>query len=570
MNVPTPTTTESFDRYSIRAQRELFQQIRDPFERMRVVRHTWRQHRGPTDEEQLADRVFSPDKYQKVADVCVFSEHETTDSQGQPRKYDLRKLAKIVRYCNERALEHEAFAALADVHTSNPGDPNPTKPRVLGYAGPYRLGLIGNRKPTWAIFTDEYRMPGEAETFNQRNRRSVELWTDRATGRMWFDPITTCGADAPRLPLPSQYALFNRADMELERYTATAPGFTTDQYNAGMACSPGGSNTTLRGQGMKWGGPDTRPPRESYESACGAPTTPTKQQYDAELGAPTKPTTPGANPMGPDDGQLTIEKIVEAVMALPPMQWAMQKMSEPEPGPGGMDELTPPASAANAPPPGAVPQPAPGGPTGGPPPGPGPEGDEYGDLDDLLGGDEGTPPGAPAGPDDDQYPEDEQERLSMAANQVTPERYAALRRAQDTLVRTVGQQQAQIQALSRESADAKRQARFAQLRADHPRFPIDDEQDVKPALYSLGGNMTDAEFDRHITTIERYAQKWVEQVRLPEGEIDRPRETSDKEQYAARRSGLAVQLYQAAAGTDNELDWEQALAAADRQLTGKP
>jgi hypothetical protein len=274
--------------------------------------------------------------------------------------------------------------------------------------------------------------------------------------------------------------------------------------------------------------------------------------------------------MGPDDGQLSIEKIVEAVMALPPMQWAMQKMSEPEPGPGGMDELTPPAGAANAPPPGAVPQPAPGGPTGGPPPGLGPEGDEYGDLDDLLGGGEGTPPGAPAGPDDDQYPEDEQERLSMAANQVTPERYAALRRAQDTLVRTVGQQQAQIQALSRESADAKRQARFAQLRADHPRFPIDDEQDVKPALYSLGGNMTDAEFDRHVTTIERYAQKWVEQVRLPEGEIDRPLETSDKEQYAARRSSLAVQLYQAAAGTDAELDWEQALAAADRQLTCKP
>ena len=80
--------------------------------------------------------------------------------------------------------------------------------------------------------------------------------------------------------------------------------------------------------------------------------------------------------------------------------------------------------------------------------------------------------------------------------------------------------------------------------------------------------MSDAEFDRHVATIERYAQKWVEPVRLPEGELDRPLETSDREQYAERRSGLAVQLYQAAAGTDGELDWEQALAAADKQLTG--
>ena len=276
--------------------------------------------------------------------------------------------------------------------------------------------------------------------------------------------------------------------------------------------------------------------------------------------------------MGPDDGQLTIDKIVEAVMALPPIQWAMQKMSEPEPGPGGMDELTPPASAASAPPPGAVPQPAPGAPPGAPgemPPGAEPEGDDYGDLDDLLGQGEGEKPGAPAGPDDDQYPEDEQEKLSMAANQITPERYAALRKAQDTLVRTVGQQQAQIQSLTRESADAKRQARFAQLRADHPRFPIDDEQDVKPALYSLGGQMSDAEFDRHIAQMERYAQRFVETVRLPEGELAVPQDPNDREQYSARRSGLAVQLYQAAAGTDAELDWEQALAQADKQLGGK-
>ena len=74
---------------------------------------------------------------------------------------------------------------------------------------------------------------------------------------------------------------------------------------------------------------------------------------------------------------------------------------------------------------------------------------------------------------------------------------------------------------------------------------------------------------RHVATIERYAQKWVESVRLPEGELDRPIETTDKEQYAARRSQLGIQIYQAAADTPEPLDWDQALAAADRQLTGK-
>ena len=54
------------------------------------------------------------------------------------------------------------------------------------------------------------------------------------------------------------------------------------------------------------------------------------------------------------DGQApTREQIVEAVMQLPPMQWAMQKMAEPEPGPGGMDQLSPSGSAA--PPPGFPP-----------------------------------------------------------------------------------------------------------------------------------------------------------------------------------------------------------------------
>jgi hypothetical protein len=609
MNIPTPTRDESFDRYSIRAQRALFREIQDPFERMGTIRRTWRQHRGPTPEEELADRKFSPDRYQKQEDVCVFAEHETTDSQGQPRKYDLRKLAKIVRYCNERALEHEAFAAIADRHTSNPGDPNPTEPRVMGYAGPYRLGLIGQKKPTWAIFADEYRFPGEAKTFLQKNRRSVELWTDKKTGRMWFDPLTTCGADAPRLPLPSRYTVVRHAGATLERYTAAAGAPAT----AGL----GSTSVPSHQAGPK---PMSTPrlDSQSYEASCGAPATPvqryggdngapaedpddradrlarehekrdmaeqggwapdgsqgsydppvpvrkTKDQYDADLGAPTQTPTPGGTSM---DGQApTLEQIVEAVMQLPPMQWAMQKMSEPEPGPGGMDQLSPSGSAAPPPglPPSAPATPAPGGPPGAPPSDvPTGEGD-LGDLDDVLGGDDDQPP-APGLPDaDDPAKEKEKNSMAYTAQNATLElqKYQA---SHERLVREHGRTLERIQALEHEATDAKRQARFAKLRADHPAFPIDDDE-IKPALYSMGGNMTDPEFERHVATMEKYAARFVQPVNLPEGEAARSEPDATKDQYAARLSREAVRIATAAADAGKPMTWDEARAKASESI----
>jgi len=656
MNIPTPTPHESFDRYSIRAQRALFREIPDPFDRMGAVRRTWRQHRGPTPEEELADRKFSPDRYQKQEDVCVFAEHETTDSQGQPRKYDLRKLARIVRYCNERALEHEAFAAIADRHTSNPGDPNPTEPRVMGYAGPYRLGLIGSRKPTWAIFTDEYRFPGEAEAFLQKNRRSVELWTDKRTGRMWFDPLTTCGADAPRLPLPSRYTVVRHAGAELERYTAAAgapataglgsthvpghkagpkpmstPRLDTQSYEAGT-----GSPVATLGRDVTG-----KPTLEAYEAGCGAPTMPTSKdeygnrpggaispvaqetslwkstprpqggigyrrsgspdvhdampafdlktqsihpesmehpafkhpsfgglgrvadQYDADLGAPTQEPNAGGPQMDGMNGQApTLEQIVEAVMQLPPMQWAMQKMAEPEPGPGGMDQLSPSGSAAPPPglPPSAPATPAPGGPPGAPPMGGPPEDDQLGDLDDLLGGEDDQPP-APGLPDADD-PAREKEKNSMAYtaqnDRLELQKYQA---SHERLVREHGRTLERLQALEREATDAKRQSRFAKLRADHPAFPI-DEDEIKPALYSLGGQMTDPEFDRHIGTMEKYAARFVQPVNLPRGEALRSEDSPEKAQYAAKVSREAVRLATAAVDAGQHMTWDEAYAKA--------
>lgn len=273
-----------------------------------------------------------------------------------------------------------------------------------------------------------------------------------------------------------------------------------------------------------------------------------------------------------DDGQLTIEKIVEAVMALPPIQWAMQKMAEPESGPGGMDQLTPPSPSAAAPAPGPAPGAAP--PPPGAPPGPadGPpapgEGENLDDIQDLLG--DQDPNAGPQAADDDQDPEKEKDTMAAytAANDhALVERYTALQKSQDALVRQLGQATGRLQSLERESADAKRLARYTQFRADHPQFPADDDE-LKPCLYAQGGNMTDQQFDAHMATLEKYAAKWVANVQIPTGEAERPATDSTKEQYGQRRTSRAIELYQAARGSDHELDWGQALAAAEQELKG--
>jgi hypothetical protein len=258
----------------------------------------------------------------------------------------------------------------------------------------------------------------------------------------------------------------------------------------------------------------------------------------------------------------TLEQIVEAVMQLPPMQWAMQKMAEPEPGPGGMDQLSPSGSAAPPPglPPSAPATPAPGGPPGAPPTDGPPGADDYGDLDDVLGGDDDQPP-APGLPDADD-PAKEKEKNSMAYtaqnDKLELQKYQA---SHERLVREHGRTLERLQALEREATDAKRQSRFAALRANHPAFPI-DEDEIKPALYSMGGNMTDPEFDRHIATMEKYAARFVQPVNLPQGEAERSEDSPEKAQYAAKVSREAVRLATQAVDAGQHMTWDEAYAKA--------
>ena len=516
--IPQPTPDEDFEQYSIRASRELFEAIPQPEERNQAIRETWHAYRGPTEEEQVADATFDPAKYSRANDICVFAEHETKNAKGEARKYGLPELLGIVRNCNERIRERRAFAAIADRHTSNPDDQHPVDPQVLGYAGNYRIGLIGTDKPTWAIFGDEFRFHEAEPIFDQKRRRSVELWTDKETGRAWFDPITTCGADAPRLPLPAQYQQIEREGASLERYTCAAPG--------GGYASAGAGSTYVKSH---------------------------KEPQPTKYGG-----TPGMDGMmNPEQ----LNQIVDAILATPQMQWVTSQMNEAPAGPGGMDQLpepeeAPAGDATTVPPAGETPA-----------PGDDNAGGDLASLDDLLGGDEepgGASPPPPGAPPDE---EDEQERFSMSRTNtgVTVEKYAALQRSHQALIQDHARMHDRVQVLERSTADANRTARLQQLQADHPGF-IDLEEELKAALYSMGANMSDAQFDAHIADVEKYAARAVPQVNIPTGEAAHHQPDAEKEQYAQKLSETAVQIATDAADAGKPISWSDARKQAEEQL----
>lgn len=150
---------------------------------------------------------------------------------------------------------------------------------------------------------------------------------------------------------------------------------------------------------------------------------------------------------------------------------------------------------------------------------------------------------------------------------LTKENYS-LRKSQNHVVRQLGEATARLQSLERAAADAKRQAKFLEFGSRFPQFPLDDD-DRKPALYSMGSNMTDSQFDQYMAGLERHAAKVpILQTQLPRGEAASNPSDIEKEQFAMRAQQRAVELYQMSQGGSNPLVWEQAWENACKELQG--
>ena len=86
---------------------------------------------------------FPSDKYLRVENVPVFREHRTKDNDGNPLVFDAAHLNQLAQQCNRRIRESGDYAAIIVGHTSGKEDVIQRHPEVIGYAGPFRLGTMG-------------------------------------------------------------------------------------------------------------------------------------------------------------------------------------------------------------------------------------------------------------------------------------------------------------------------------------------------------------------------------------------------------------------------------------------
>ena len=578
-----PSRDETYEHFVVRAHRQLMDVMPDPDERNELVWANWERARGLTEEQQRAAKVFGdPSRYQPHRNVCVFAEHSAVDGQGQPRTYDLAAMVRICRTNNHRINDFDGFSPIADGHTPNPEDPVQQEPEILGYAGPYRLGMIGRKEPRWAVFCDEWHSSHAVDRLRAKPRRSVELWTfANDPKRMHFDPIAAIGSETPRLNLPVKFRRDQRDGVLVERYTFAAPSMA----------SPGAGNTFLKGNDVK--GQYVRDP-QSFDDKQNARRDAINSKVpglgNALVPRPLYAATEG--PVAQEGNSMALSnedigQIMQAITSTPQFQFLEQLMAK-EQGAGEQPGAEP--DGDEAPPPDAMP----------------PAEDDLGDMNDLMVGDEGgeggeMPPEAPA---EGQEPEEKNGRAGELAGQIggsaigagpgaklggfignkldpfsqkaagnIATKYSQLRTAHNSLVQEHGRLNQQVTALQRRATDADRAATIQALARKFPDF-VDVNDEMGNCLYSRNANMSDEAFTKHIASVEKYAQRAAMAARttgdtIPAGRMPREIPDAQREQYSQRLTSEAVKIHTRAinAGKDG-YTWEMAKEEARKVLGG--
>lgn len=235
-----PMAGESQSAFFDRANRALRQQIPSINRRTVEILKIWKSSPNDVDLREKASRQFPEGKYQHFGPRCVFLCHTVPSSGDGKRpetKYGRAELEKLVDWANYRIRNNDTFSAISDGHTPTPqekasGRPDPD---VLGYAGPFYLGLLGDVDPKFAIYADEWVHTSDVERFEKLQRRSPEVWCLEPIERRTLDPIAALGAETPRL------------DVGMNPYARFSDGVTVLRYSAVSAALPGPSNTFIPG-----------------------------------------------------------------------------------------------------------------------------------------------------------------------------------------------------------------------------------------------------------------------------------------------------------------------------------
>lgn len=182
--------------------------------------------------------TFSEHEFQNIPNVPVFAEHETIAQDGRKLRFTRNELQAVVERCNRRITESGDYAALSLGHTPSPDDPHGQMPDVVGFAGPFRLGQIGQpgQRQRYAILADFHVFREDAAKIKKYPRRSPELWLEDKYEEMFLDPIALLSSEAPRLDMGMLYSARRHGQL-IEKYTAVAPAagnvfIPSDRYAA--------------------------------------------------------------------------------------------------------------------------------------------------------------------------------------------------------------------------------------------------------------------------------------------------------------------------------------------------
>lgn len=501
-------------------------EIPETDKRTAAVFAAWRDAKGLGPLETKAAEKFSKQAgYELVRDVPVFKEHEyhrdaykRADGSEVPERnetYDLSKLRMIVDRCNYRIADTSDFSPLCEGHLDG-GSIGQKLP--LGFSGPFRLGMIGNVEPKWAIFADEHHKLDCRELLRSLPRRSPEVWMTQDPSQRFFDPIAALGSETPRLDMGINYGRLKSGEV-VEKYSAAFAGPMSVSVPAPV---------TVDGKSKSQ-----------------------KQNYSEESGTM----------LSPED----IKQIIDGLMETDLMKFVQGLKDQIEAAQDAVDQqgdpvaegdpAADPNSAAatgepSAAPPGDAP---PAAPPAAPPTAPAAAAPPPAAPDVSADPKPDTPPaGPPASPDDD--PDKKKETYSM-----TPE-MKALYSQQNEEIKAL---KARLNAADAEKVAITRQSRIMTLRRTH----AFDEN--KAVAYSK--SLNDEQFEGYLGQIVDMATPIpIDQQFIPTPGLEAPARRADEaEKYSRDCSERAVQLVMAARGRGENTSYEDCLAKAQAELSPK-
>lgn len=480
----TPMPNESESQFAFRAHHSLMATVRDPNQRNKIVWNAWDQARGNYQRDRAVN-YFSPDQYRHVPEVCYFYEHSTTGRNGLEHKYSFADLAAIVESQKKRE-DTDCYSAIASHHTSDFAKGPALEPTTVGYSGVYRLGMVDQQEPKWAIFADEFHRKDQAKLFNDRRRRSVEVLRFRDGRAPILDPIATLGVDSPRLNLP------------VARYEGEEEGII-ERYSFMSMASVGANSSYIPGTETK--------------------------KYEADGG---QGSAFGGGRLSQDD----IASIVSAIRSTPEMEWCKQQMQKAQTN----DSQQPGAAPANLP---AQPQVGQYG-SGGdqlalPPAQPQPP-QQVQSAMPLAG--------APLAPQTALYSAQDEDEVSQeryaaleAENTDLKEKYSRLSEANKNMMANLQQQNQAIQNLEKRACDADRIELIQGLCEKYQHTGVFDRASLmETCLYSHGNDMSHETFVSKMETLEDAAKRVSVTLptaigMIPEGSLAAP--ANDVDRYSA-------------------------------------